>query len=123
MEDKSISEDTGIPGPCVPVTAAVRHIGNVVIIECWVLIWILAKDGVRVVIIKIKMGISGSSAVRVIILASVLTAHTTLRNQINKCCGAFLIFSCESSSSISYNLALSVCLSEMATCEISYYMH
>ena len=85
MEDKSISEDTGIPGACVPVTAAVGHIGNVVIIEGWVLLWILAEDGVRVVIIKIKMGISGSSAVRVMILASFLTAHTTLRHQMMRC--------------------------------------
>ena len=53
MEDKSISEDAGISGPCVPVTAAVGHIGNVVIIEGWVLSRILAKDGVRVVIIQI----------------------------------------------------------------------
>ena len=39
------------------------------------------------------------------------------------CARRAIFFSCESSSSISYNLALSMCLSEMASCEILYYMH
>ena len=62
MEDKSLSEVTGISGPCVPVTAAVGYIGYVVIMEGWILLWILTKDGVRVVILKIKIGVSGCSA-------------------------------------------------------------
>ena len=76
MEDISLSESTGIPGPCVPVTAAVGHIGYVVIMEGWILLWILTKDGVRVVILQIKMRVSGCSTQGVIILASLHTATT-----------------------------------------------